>query len=337
MTATEDPRKDRGQIHLGDLARALKCLGWQDDEQAKAIAACLGFGLLATPKPRAPNEIYDRQRYPSHEPPVSQPPPRRVFVPPAPEPPAVLPAHALPSALQPLTERAPAALADSDWLGDEDALFAERSETEIARRSLLPERTSRHIVSSALATLRVGQEIDIPKLIQAIGRRQIMVELPHRPDATLERGCQLLLDYGATMIPFWEDLSDLVRQVTDVVGQANIQAYSFDTLPTEAMHWTIDGERLPWQPDGRPVLIATDFGIQGKSGRVPLNPAWLTFIERCDTAGSPLVILIPWPEQRWPADIGGYPHLVHWSPHTSAAMVKRKIGPGHRVALKPVS
>ncbi len=56
-------RSDRGEIHLGDLARALASLHWENDEQARAIAACLGFGLQAAPKPGPPTEIYDRQRY----------------------------------------------------------------------------------------------------------------------------------------------------------------------------------------------------------------------------------------------------------------------------------
>jgi hypothetical protein len=43
------------------------------------------------------------------------------------------------------------------------------------------------------------------------------------------------------------------------------------------------------------------------------------------------VILVPWPEDRWPTDIGAYPELMHWSPHTSASMVRARIGPGHRI------
>ena len=37
--------RDKGEIHLGDLARALETLNWEDDRQARAIASCLGFEL----------------------------------------------------------------------------------------------------------------------------------------------------------------------------------------------------------------------------------------------------------------------------------------------------
>lgn len=323
----------RGEIQLGDLARAMGSLRWRSDEEAQAIAACLGFGLRAgVPASRRSKEIYDRQRYRASEPTPSQAPPRpAVLVPPTPEAPPALPASRVASRLEPLPERAPPAPDDTDWLDDEDALFGQGSEPVVARQSLFPERTSRHIVSAALATLRSGQEIDVPRLIAAISRREVIADLPRRPESTLELGCHLLLDYSATMVPFWEDLNGLIAQVTDVVGAANTRVFSFDARPTEAKRWTPRGERESWRPDGRPVLAATDFGIQGKSTRAEPNPDWSALIERCAQRGSPLVILVPWPEDRWPTTIGSYPELMHWSPHTSAAIIRAKIGPGHRV------
>jgi hypothetical protein len=305
-------------------------LRWQNDDEAKAIAACLGFGLHAAPTPRTPTEIYDRQRY-RRPTPAPAPTRRPVFVPPAPEPPPALPANPLASRLQPLTERAPAAPDDANWLTDRDELFAPEAETEVVREPLFTERTNRHSLSAALATLRSGQEIDVPRLIAAICRREVVPDLPRRPEATLELGCQLLLDYSGTMVPFWEDLNGLISQVADVVGTAETRVFSFDTRPTEAIRWTPHGECEPWRPDGRPVVAATDFGIQGRSGRAAPDPAWRSMAERCAHDGIPLVVLLPWPEDRWPSDIGGCPELVHWSPHTSAAMIKRKVGQGHRV------
>jgi hypothetical protein len=321
----------RGEIHLGDLARALASLDWRDDEQAKAIGACLGFGIESPPSTRPRTEIYDRRRYPRRatgpEPPPTQP---RVPLPEV-EPPPALPANLRRSSLYALSERVPAVPEDIDWLEREDALYSERKETCVARQTLFPERTNRHILSAALATLRSGAEIDVPRLIAAICRQEVVADLPRRSESTLERGCQLLLDYSSTMVPFWEDLSGLIGQVADVVGAANTPAFSFETRPTEAIRWTRQGGREPWQPDGRPVLAATDFGIQGTSDRAEPDPAWRTLTERCAGERIPLIVLIPWPEARWPLDIGGRPELVHWSPHTSAAMIMQKVGRGHRV------
>jgi hypothetical protein len=54
----------RGEIHLGDLIRALGTLHGQDDEHAQAIAGCLGFGLAAPDlQPARPTPtVYDRSR-----------------------------------------------------------------------------------------------------------------------------------------------------------------------------------------------------------------------------------------------------------------------------------
>jgi hypothetical protein len=54
----------RGEIHLGDLIRALGTLHGQEDEHAQAIAGCLGFGLAAPEvQPARPTPtVYDRSR-----------------------------------------------------------------------------------------------------------------------------------------------------------------------------------------------------------------------------------------------------------------------------------
>ena len=320
---------DRGEIHLGDLARALASLDWQDNDQAQAIARCLGFGLREPPPARS-TEIYDRLRYRPPSIPPSEPPARpRIFVPPAPEMPTALPDHTLDSQLQALKERAPSAPGAPDWLKDDDANFESDEGSAVIRQSLFHERTHRHILAAALATRRVGLEIDAKSLIDRLCRREVVARLPYLCEPSLDKGCQLLLDYSATMVPFWEDLAGLVGQVQQVVSAQGTRAYSFDGQPTEAFQWTAEGEQVPWAPDGSPVLAATDFGIQGRLGKGSPSSAWTELIERCERSDSPLVILIPWPEQRWPLELGRYPKLVHWSPHTSAAMIRKMIGIGH--------
>ena len=322
--------KKRGEIHLGDLAEALASLSWQDDDQAQAIAACLGFGLAPSLPPKPNEGIYDRQSYrrpfQTQSKPSTKPP---VFIPPTPEPVPPLPPTSLASQLQSLEPIAPATLDEPGWLDEAHGLSQAITETKVARRSLFPEKTHRHILAATLATRRVGHEIDLPKLIAALCRREVLFQLPCRPEASLQRGCDLLLDYSPGMVTFWEDLNGLIEQVGQVVGVANTRVFGFDTLPTEAKRWTADGERQGWQPQKCPVLVATDFGIAGFEGRADLHPAWRELIALCAKDGSPLLILVPWPESRWPKGLGGYPKLAHWSPLTTAAMVKKQIGPGH--------
>ncbi|MFZ4703551.1 MAG: hypothetical protein ACOYMG_26205 [Candidatus Methylumidiphilus sp.] len=322
--------KIRGEIHLGDFAQALASLPWQNDDQAQAIAACLGFGLAPSLPPKPNEGIYDRHSYSQptpYKPKLPTSPP--VFIPPVLEPPPTLPPTKLESQVDSWQTLAPPIEKSPDWLGEKHESVQTINETKIARLSLFPEQTHRHILAAALATRRMGHDIDLPKLMAALCRREVLTQLPCRPEASLERGCDLLLDYSPSMVPFWEDLNGLIEQVGRVVGAANVRVFGFDTRPTEAKRWTGDGKLQGWQVQKRPVLVATDFGISGLQCRAESDPAWHELIADCTKDGSPLVILIPWPEDRWPKGLGGYPKLAHWSPRTTAAMVKRQIGPGH--------
>jgi len=321
--ATDRPR--RGEIHLGDLARALGSLGWRTHEQAEAIAACLGFGLGPAPREQEPVEVYNPAAQP-RRPPVSHQraqAPAPVAPPPMPQPPPPLPAHSLPSRLQPLPNLAPAE-PDPDWLDGDASLLDQTDASPCARQTLFPEPASRHIFAAAVASWRAGDAVDVPRLIEAVARRQPLRALPRRAEPTLARGCQLLLDYSPAMVPFWDDLTDLIGQVGAVAGFAETRVYSFDTRPGEAVHWRPDGRTEPWKPASRPVLAASDLGIQGGTRATP-HPGWSELAERCAAAGVPLLILIPWPESFWPKALGGRPELIHWSPGTSAGLIRRRL------------
>lgn len=325
MSSLED-RDRRGEIHLGDLARALAELQPRDQPHAAAIAACLGFGLAAPSgqASRPARHVYDhRAPGASAEPGAGTTPRPRVQAPPTPPRPVALPEGTLPSRLVPREGLSPPREEPPDWLAEGASAFPPPAEPSLARATLLPERTARHVLAAALATTRIGGDIHLGRLIAAVCRREPLRDLPRRREGTLQRGCHLLLDYSAGMVPFWSDLNALAEQVRQVVGDATTRVYSFDAHPRRAVHWTAAGDRLPWQADGRPVLVATDLGIQGRAPAAP-SPDWEGFAAECARAGSPLVLLIPWPEARWPRAFPGHALLVHWGPRTTAGMVRRQ-------------
>jgi len=315
--------RGRGAIHLGDLARALVDLGCQDQTQASAVAACLGFGLRAPPSAR-PHRVFDPvAALPAEVPRPTQAPAPPVWVPPTPPRPTPLPRQTLTSRLTPLPGLAPPFAPAPDWLAAGADAFPSGAEPRLARATLLPERTARHVLAAALATRRPGGVLDLPRLIDAICRRAPLRRLPRRAEETVALGCQLLLDYSGPMVPFWEDLNDLADQVRGILGAAATRVYGFDTRPTQARHWTPAGEPRPWRPDGRPVLAATDLGIQGRAQAAPA-PDWAACAADCAQAGSPLILLIPWPADRWPRTFPPTATLIHWGPRTTAGMVRRQ-------------
>jgi hypothetical protein len=314
----------KGNIQLGDLIRALSRLGWKDGH-VQAIAACLGFDISQLPDKKPAHEISDprltdqQNRKPSHPGPAHGPvsPPRPELPPPMPR---------IKSGNQQLTERterAQPANLDHRWSYASETLLTQPSLEKLARINLFPDRVSRHLFNTALSTQRPGRDIDIGRLIERICHEPVNLELPKTIETTLDAGCQLLRDFGHSMAPWHEDLVALERQVRDIIGAARLHAYNFDSLPLEPMRWTPEGKRDYWRADGRPVLVATDFGVQGAVERPRLDAPWREFIEICRQAAAPLVFLTPWPERYSPRDLGAYARLVHWSPRTTVAMIKR--------------
>ena len=132
--------------------------------------------------------------------------------PPAPELPVELPQTILASSLKPLTPQPALENGDlPDWLTDEtddsDFLTAECPSVKPARASLFPALTQRGILGAALMVRKPGKNINISALIAELVKGRIPQQMPFHSDTTLERGCQLLLDYSDSMTPFWEDLS----------------------------------------------------------------------------------------------------------------------------------
>lgn len=330
----QDPLLKRGEIHLGDLVRALAELKCKTLEQTNAIASCLGFVIEEAPVKPTP-EIYDRNRYSlkTRSQPTKSEPPTRFSVPPEPEPPVHLPDNKVPGQLQALQPKTPPAVHDpEDWLDDNyEILVTERPPPAVMRTPLFSENTSRGIFSSALATQRIGDEIDVHRLIKVLVRGKSIRDIPRYPISTLNRGCQVLLDYRHSMVPFWEDLTSLIGQISEVLMPDTIEIFNFDGNPLKARRWTPNQQFEPWRPHKRPILVATDFGIQGRGKAAVADRVWREFIARCVDNGSPLLILIPWSRERWPTNLGGYPELIHWSPYTTAAMVKRTIGLGSTI------
>jgi hypothetical protein len=280
---------------------------------------------------RPTTAIYDRRQPARRATEVSAAPQRpSLKAPPQPPVPVALPPRVLHSVLNDLGRALPSPQAAPHWLFSDYETLQTTNGAVAPRQPLIPDNRARGVLSSTLATVREGEQLDVDDLIRRVVQGRMPRRLPRRVSATLCMGCQLLLDFADTMTPWWEDLHALSAQVTAVVGEASVAAFDFDGNPETASRWRDDDEREPWRPmTGTPVVVATDFGIRDKSASRPIEPAWHEFIAKCESAGSPLVILIPWPRAYWPEHLGPYPDLVHWNPRTTVAMVRRELGVGH--------
>lgn len=335
----------RGEVHLGDLIVALASLGGDDPlahTHVDAIAGCLGFGVgvaAATPlSPTTPIACDPTQPSPETS---FQPPPTPhqsgVRSPSGARRPEPLPEHVLKSRLKPPPDQPP----PHDVAGSLPAWFnaAYRRidpihRDPLLRRGLLPAHTARGVLTAALASWRPGDQIDLDLLVRQLVEQRLPPRLPRLSSPTLSSGCQLLLDFSGSMVPWWEDLRDLTRQVKAVLGEERVDVFDFRGEPDTAGHWRRDQRmRENWQPEpGRPILVATDFGIRGESVARVAGSRWRTFVDRCARHGCRLRILVPWPRDCWPHDLGLHPQLVHWDPSISAGMLHRQRPLTHRIA-----
>ncbi|MEW8627231.1 MAG: hypothetical protein AB2551_15890 [Candidatus Thiodiazotropha sp.] len=324
-----------GDIHLADLISALSDLPWRNEEQASKIAAALGFSLQnpqqhKLQKNRSMPGIGAIQRSRRRQKPPSTK--KSVSTPPAPTPKLELPDGALPGTLTEVDDLPPSI----DEVQQPDPAYERFDDHEYSAvnpPSLFLEQTSRGLLTALLQTVRESHRIDIDKLIQRSGKGTLPRRFPYQETGTLEHGCQLLLDYADSMVPWWNDLEALTNQLYKTVGKVLVNRYQITDDPRQAESWTDDDELETWKPKtGIPNLVVTDFGLPNQHSAYRLQQRWRAFIDECEAAQSPLIFLVPWEYDEWlSSNLGGYPYLFQWSPATSASQIRSLIGIGHRV------
>ncbi|MCB1907891.1 MAG: hypothetical protein KDH15_11000 [Rhodocyclaceae bacterium] len=324
-------RPKRGEIQLADLIRALQLLAPADAAQREAIAGCLGFGLTAPdlepvrPTPAA----FARDRVEARKATAERPTTRPEFRPPEPPPTRTpLPPDVLRTSIDPAGKSIPQT-GTLDFLAEEGEPLPRSAAATPVRSELFPALTARATLSAMLRTRREGDAPDTAALIRQLIRGLPTRRLPRLPAGTLAHGCQLLLDYGEAMAPWFEDLDGLASRLSDVLGKSALTVFDFDADPGRAATW-VDDDRRSWAPEqGRPVLVATGFSIRGHKIPRQLRQPWRDFVATCRAAGCPLILLTPWQRRSCPDWLGRYPSLVHWNPATTAAIVRRLFGVGH--------
>jgi hypothetical protein len=198
---------------------------------------------------------------------------------------------------------------------------------------LLEPRWTRAILGGALATPFHDGPLDAQRLVSEAARGVPLCAIPRRVRPTLARGVQVLVDRGERMQPWSADQRQLVEQVRSVAGREQVEVLYFAGLPA----WGAGpGSRLRWRGyhehhaprPGTVVVLLTDLGLGPflAGSRSPGPAQWRHFALRAARAGSPLLVFVPYGEERWPAELRGCLHLLHWDRATTAQSVRRSIG-----------
>lgn len=346
MAGTRSVRRPRpiarGAIAPGDLAAAFAELAPKNAATRRAIAESLGIGWTALHDEAEEVRTPDLPEAAGPAEDDTPPPGAGARSSSAPEPVDLSSRELSPVVRSRMTRKRAAVRRPPPWLERVEPL--ERPEeaaddgTEAIDPLLSPNR-SRGILSLALATERPVGELDLATIVHRIARGDALAEIPRLPVETLARGVQLLLDVSDAMLPFLEDVDQIEHRVRALAGDDRLAVLRFAGCPTRGAG---QGPEFAWRRDwgairpparGMGVLCVSDLGIgRPVSGDAPATASeWLEYHARLRSEACPLLVLNPYPPERWPPRLSGRLPILHWARTTTAAAAAKAVRGGGNV------
>jgi formylglycine-generating enzyme required for sulfatase activity len=190
---------------------------------------------------------------------------------------------------------APAPPLSDDDLGGPGSLFAVPRAPPLATwRRLWP------AVREALHGFVPGHDPDVPALVRAWGRGEVVGRLPRVVRRTWAARASLWLDRSARLVPFWSDQLGVWRRLRAACGRTAIEVRWLDAR-AQARAMRRGGDMIAGRVDPEtPVLVLGDLGTYGSDAD---RRAWQRTARRLDRAGVRAAALIPAPPARWERDV----------------------------------
>ncbi|WP_406299093.1 hypothetical protein OG948_27945 [Embleya sp. NBC_00888] len=318
----------RGQVHLGDLVRAIVALEVTEVDTAMEIARALG--LSATTDSVRPVGTSARTPPPAADP--DEPRGTRD------DSPAVVSAPVPPPreadggcSLLVLREPRPASgrvVADESDGVDVQRLLDSGSR-DGAPEPVWSGRWASGVMFAATATDVIGRVLDERALVRGVADRGLVRTLPFRSRPTTRLGIQLLLDGGESMRPFRFDQRWLRELADAVVGRGRVEVLRFQGTPWRGVRAV--GRRGPVAyrapAAGTPVVLVSDLGLR----RLPFSAAaaagsaeWRDWIDGVRRAGCPVVCLTPYEARAHPWALRRRVAMVPLDRRTSIRAARRE-------------
>lgn len=196
-------------------------------------------------------------------------------------------------------------LTDDDLRSPDRSLFATPKTPPLAAWSRLWP-----VLRDALQTAVVGCEPDVPALVRAWGRGEVVRRVPRIPRRGWAPRASVWVDRSARLVPFWSDQSDVCRLLRRACGRTGLDVRLLDRS-SQARAMARGGDLLAGlRPDPMiPVLVLGDLGTYGS----PIErAAWLRTARRLRRAGARVAALVPSPEARWEPAVAKAWSAVSW-------------------------
>ncbi|MBK8211945.1 MAG: hypothetical protein IPK78_20385 [Rhodospirillales bacterium] len=287
----------RGDLFLGDIARAFAVLRPTNSEGRRAIIRALGF---------EPGEPEAGQRSEAHKAPAEGAPVILTKEQPRDEPRPNVPA---PRPVGDDSATLPHLVARDDpqrpaWMAKDSPVLEEQREESIRARlplePLFKPSWTRGILGAALATAAEEGAIDVERMIDNLARGRPIRQVPRARVPTLRNGLHIVLDKREAMNPFLRDQAQLLESVRRIVGREATLVFDMARTPLRVRR---GGTLRGWfdyrpPPAGTPVLLVTDLGIGQPAFASDIVPHrdWHAFAQLLRQAGCPALAFVPYPE-----------------------------------------
>lgn len=287
---------------LGDMLRVLRHLGAKRDD-AESAAEMLGYEARAVRPPLPSRSLIALQKASGTA--IAESPPS--------------PPHG-PEPQQPLrisiagTRSAPPRV--PRWVHNTEGLSGEALRYHRAQPALDPllaPRVARAILAALLAARVDDGPLDIERMVETIARHEPPT-LHRAHTVSIRRGVQVLVDMSRSMELFRHDQEEFVRALHRVIGRGRAPVSFFAGSPMRDVRTGDDLDWFPYVPPApsTPVLLLTDFGISAPPLERVLGREWRAFSETVRAAHCPLLALVPFPRNRWPAEVARIIAIAQW-------------------------
>jgi hypothetical protein len=188
-------------------------------------------------------------------------------------------------------------------------------------------RWTRGIMSTALAVRSATGQVDIREVVSEIARGRLLRTLPRLIAPAMAQRVEVLVDVGASMLPFAADQRSVIEAVRTVAGIDNVSFLKFMGSPLrgagadDMLEWP---DYYSFPPSKTHVLLLSDLGI----GRPPMSGAaasvdeWRRFGWELRRRRIACTGFVPYPAKRWPAALTQQFRLVEWDRATTAGSVR---------------
>lgn len=166
------------------------------------------------------------------------------------------------------------------------------------------------VLRAALMTSILGRDPDVPALVRALCRGEIVRRIPRVTRHAWSGRASVWVDRSPRLVPFWADQGDVCRRLRKTCGQSGLDVRLLDSR-TQAISMARRRDLLAgFRPDPMtPVLVLGDIGVHGSFVE---RSTWLRTANHLHRAGVRVTALVPSPPSRWEPAVARAWNAVHW-------------------------